>query len=345
MRFYLYLTILFFVAFFYGCEKTIFVEGIEGTIVCEFSNISVTELDNIVIADANEPVLWQGTYSDTTVRINFTEKLDNHGASETMNFVFNKVDDCLQIDYGYEFYNGGIGDISAITKVDVLEFYVTEWVLNEKLAGQIVYRDHHDKLVKSLNFWYEFSISDYKIENTTFNYFSDCFLSKLPIEIDLDNDGEIDYNLTYEEELDFANRPNFTFYTIKLISTDETINQILSPRGVSIPFPVIFEPPFSTENTRSYAANKFKSVDVRNSLDVFYEFDTPFENYNFYLQNNLTYKKEFENNKDDYYAVKLIRDDENFYGWIKIDFNALDCKIEVLDTFLNSTPNKHVYVD
>lgn len=107
---------------------------------------------------------------------------------------------------------------------------------------------------------------------------------------------------------------------------------------------MLFEPPFSTENTRSYAANKFNSLDVKNSLDVFYEFNAPYESYNFFLQNNLTYKKQFENTKDDYYAVNLIRNNQNFYGWIKVDFNALTCEIKVLETYLNSNAEEHIYV-
>ncbi|WP_397447054.1 hypothetical protein [Polaribacter sp. R77954] len=327
------------------CEGQIGEEGIEGTIVCNFSNLEISEADNIVIADNTAPVLWQGYYSDDAVTINFTKKLDNYGLSETLNFVFTKVDNCLQINRGFEFYNGGTGDISAITEVDVLEFYVKDWQINKKLAGQVVYRDHHDKLVKTLNFWLEFTTEDYVVTNTDYKKFSNCFGDKLPIDIDLDNDGVTDYSIRAEEVIDFANRPNFVAYNIKLVSTDEEINEILSPKGVSIPFPVIFEPPFSTENTRSYAANKFNSLDVKNSLDVFYEFSAPYENYNFFLQNNLTYKKEFENTIDDYYAVKLVRNNENYYGWIKIDFNALDCNIAVLDTYLSPNAEEHINIE
>lgn len=339
------LTFILFFIILYSCEQQISKDGIEGTILCDLSNIEVSESDNMVIEDATNPVLWKGSYTDDSVRINYTKKLNNYGAAETLNFVFNKVDNCLQIDRGYEFYDGGVSDISAITQVYVLEVYIKDWEIDKKFTGQIVYRDHHDKLIKNLNFWVEFTTDDYVIEDTNYTYFPDCFTSKLPIDIDLDNDGITDYSILSEEVIDFANRPNFVAHTIKLVSTDETINEILSPRGVSIPFPVIFEPPFSSENTRKYDANRFNSVDVRNALDVFYEFDTPYESYNFFLQNNLTYQKEFSNNKDDYYAIKLIRNNESFYGWIKIDFNALDCKIEVLDTFLNPTPNENISVD
>lgn len=345
MKIYKYTIITLLFVIICSCGTETRTEGIEGTILCDRSNIEVSETDNVVIKNTSNPVLWVGSYTDDTVRINFTKKLNNFGASETLNFVFNKIDDCLQIDRGYEFYNGGISDINAITQVYVREVYIKSWEIDKNFSGQIVYRGHHDKLIKNLNFWIDFTADDYVIEDMNYSYFSDCFASKLPIDIDLDNDGTTDYSILAEEVIDFANRPNFVFHTIKLVSKDETINEILSPRGASIPFPVIFEPPFSTNNTRSYAANKFKSVDVRNALDVFYEFEPPYESYNFFLQNNLTYKKEFDNNKDDYYAVKLVRNNENYYGWIKIDFNALNCEIEVLETFLNPNPNEHISLD
>lgn len=329
----------------YSCSENNNDEGIEGTIFCEFSDLEVSELDNVVISDPTEPVVWEGNYSENSLTISYTKKLNNHGSSETLSFVFNKVGDCLQLDRGYEFYNGGVSDVSALTEVYVLEFYLKDWEMDKKFTGQIVYRDHHDKLIKELNFWIEFSADDYIVENTQYDYFADCFANKLPIDLDLDNDGIIDYSVLYEEVEDNGNRPSFTSYTIKLRSTDETINEILSPRGVSIPFPVIFEPPFSSDNTRSYDANKFNSLDVRNALDVFYEFETPYENYNYFLNNNLTNKKEFENNIDDYYIIKLIRNNESFYGWIKINFNALECEVEVLDTFLNTNPNEHISVN
>ncbi|WP_439130933.1 hypothetical protein [Polaribacter sp.] len=345
MKIYQYICLLLFSLIFSSCEGEVGTEGIEGTVICNFSNLSISEADNIVIANENKPVLWQGNYTDDTVTIHFTKPLDDDGLSETLNFVFIKIDSCLQIDRGYEFYNGGTGDISALTEVKVLEFYLNEWEIDKKLAGRIVYRDHHDKLIKTLNFWIEFTPDDYLVEDTNFTYFSDCFGDKLPIAIDLDNDGTTDYNILAEEVVDFANRPNFVSYNIKLVSTDESINEILSPKGVGIPFPVLFEPPFSTENTRSYAANKFNSEDVKNSLDVFYEFSPPYESYNFFLQNNLTYKKELSNDKDDYYAVRLIRNNKNFYGWIKIEFNALDCKIAVLETYVNPNAEEHINIE
>ncbi|MBU3010011.1 hypothetical protein KO506_01175 [Polaribacter vadi] len=345
MKIYKYLTLILLLSILYSCDTVNTEEGIEGTILCDLSDIGVTASDNVVVLDNSESAIWQGSYSDNSVRINYTKDLNDNNTTETLNFVFNKIDDCLQIDHGYEFYEGSTADISALTQVYVLEVSVQDWEIDEKFSGQITYRDHHDKLIKTLNFWVDFTIDDYIAEETNYTYFSACFADKLPIEIDLDKDGTTDYTLLADEVIDFANTPNFVAYNIKLVSTDEEINEILSPKGVSIPFPVIFEPPFSTEDTRSYAANKFDSADVRNSLDVFYEFDAPYENYNFFLQNNLTYKKEFANDKDDYYALKLIRNDENFYGYIKLDFDAINCEINILETYLSETAEEHISIE
>ncbi|APZ46780.1 hypothetical protein BW723_11015 [Polaribacter reichenbachii] len=345
MKIYNYLAVLFFISILYSCDSPNTEEGIEGTILCDTSEIGISASDNVVFLDNSESVLWQGNYSDSTVNISFTKDLNDNNTTETLNFVFNKIEDCLQIDRGFEFYDGSTADISAITQVYVLEVTIQDWEVDEKFSGQIIYRDHHDKLIKTHNFWVEFTADDYVAENTNNILFADCFADKLPIDLDLDNDGTTDYTILADDVVDFANSPNFVAYKIKLVSTDESINEILSPRGVSIPFPVIFEPPFSTDNTRSYDANKFNSVDIRNSLDVFYEFSAPYESYNFFLQNNLTYKKEFANNLDDYYAVRLIRNDENFYGWIKIEFDALNCEIAILDTYLSPNAEEHITIE
>lgn len=330
---------------FFSCTNKTALEEIGKEIICSSSNFTIEASDNIVIPDANNPVVWNGSYSDTTVKISFTQNLGVDNETETFNFIFNKIEGCLQINRGYEYYYGSYAGVSALTEVDILELQITEWEVDTKLTGKIAYLDHHDKEIYNRNFWVEFTEDNYILESTEFNYFSECFLNKLPINIDLDNDNNIDYQIIAEEIRNTGNTPAFTEYTIKLISVDENINEILSPKNVNIPFPVIFEVPFSSENTRKYDANRFNSADVKNALDVFYEFDTPYENYNFFLNNNLTYQKEFANSIDDYYLVRLIRNGNYFYGWIKINFKALDCEIDILNTFLNPNPNENVSVD
>ena len=330
---------------FYSCEQRILINETKDIIVCSSPNFVVSENDNIVIPDATTPVLWKGNYTNNSVQIGFTLGLGVDNETETFNFIFDKVDDCLKINRGYEYYYGSFVGVSALTEVDILELQVNEWIVDKKLTGNIVYRDHHDKKVYNRNFWVEFTEEDYKTETTDFNFFPECFSSKLPIFIDIDKDGITDYKIIAEQQTNSGNKPSFTAYTIKLIAVDETINQILSPTGIKPPFPVIFEPPFTSNNTRKYDANRFNSVDVKNALDVFYEFEAPYENYNFFLNNNLTYKKQFLNNIDDYYLIRLIRNDNYFYGWIKIDFNALNCNLDIVDTFLNTNANQHVKVD
>jgi len=323
----------------YSCEEANLFGGIEGTIVCETSEIEVSASDNIVIANSVETVLWKGSYTDTSLKINFTKKAGTDGETETFTFVFTKKGDCLQVNRGYKYYYGSYTDVSAVTQMYILEFKIKEWDVDKKITGELVYRDHHDKQVYTLKFWIEFNEDDYEVEDSNYNYFSDCLLNKLPINIDVDKDGIIDYNIIYEEKRDVGNRPQFNSYTIKLISTDVEKNKILALDPGPYPYPIVFEAPFSTENTNVYLTG------VKNTLDVFYEFDAPYQKYNYFLNNNLTYKNILKNNKEDYFLVKMYFGDKKFYGWVKFKFNVLDCEIAVLETYLNPIETKHISVE
>jgi hypothetical protein len=323
----------------YSCEEANLFGGIEGTIVCEASEIEISASDNIVIANSVETVLWKGSYTDTSLKINFTKKAGTDGETETFTFVFTKKGDCLQVNRGYKYYYGSYTDVSAVTQMYILEFKIKEWDVDKKITGELVYRDHHDKQVYTLKFWIEFNEDDYEVEDSNYNYFSDCLLNKLPINIDVDKDGIIDYNIIYEEKRDVGNRPQFNSYTIKLISTDVEKNKILALDPGPYPYPIVFEAPFSTEDTNVYLTG------VKNTLDVFYEFDAPYQKYNYFLNNNLTYKNILKNNKEDYFLVKMYFGDKKFYGWVKFKFNVLDCEIAVLETYLNPIETKHISIE
>ena len=318
---------------------------IENIVVCSGYEINVSALDNIVIPNNSNPILWEGKYNKTSVTISFTQNVDNDGETETYNFVFDKIGNCLKLNRGYEYYQGSHAGISALTKLEVLEFYIKDWEIDKKITGQIIYRDHHNKQIYKRKYWIELTENDFEEEETNYTYFPECFSNKLPTDIDLNSDGIVDYKIIAEENRDEGNIPAFTSYAIKLISTNETINEILSPKNAKIPYPVLFEPPFSSQNTKNHNVNNLNAKDIKSALDIFYEFDTPYESYNFFLNNSLTYKNSFTNNLEDYYLVKLIRNNQSFYGWIKIDFNALNCQIDVLDTFLNSNANEHVAIN
>ena len=311
----------------------------DGTVICTNTKESITKEDNIVIPHATDPVLWKGTYSETSIKISFTKDIGNDGESEKYAFIFNKTDYCPKIIRAYKFYNGNKVDVSAISEIDILSFNIKDWINDLKFSGIVTYKEPHNNHFVSRKFWIEFTEENKEIENTNYLFFSDCFGNKLPIKIDINKDGIIDYKMISEETRDIGNNPQFNFYTVKLISTNENKNQILSPISNITPHTVIYEAPFTSENKIQYMN------DVRNALDVFYEFDAPYQNYNYFLNNNLTNKGILENNKNDYYIISMDFNNKRFYGWIKIHFNSSNCQIEILDTFLNTIPNQHITIN
>ena len=111
-----------------SCEEELNIgTRIEGKVVCKTSEVDVSKADNIVITDNVAPVLWKGSYTDTSVKINYTKKAGTDGETETFTFVFNKKEDCLQIDYGYQYYYGSFTDISAVTKIQIFDLKLNEW--------------------------------------------------------------------------------------------------------------------------------------------------------------------------------------------------------------------------
>jgi hypothetical protein len=313
-------------------------EEIETTINCSNTDISITAEDNIVVNHATNPVRWEGTYTDTTVKIHYTIPAGVNEETETFVFVFNKIDSCLKIERGFKFYNGGEDDISALTEMNVTEFYTKEWETNKKFTGNVVYTDPHDKQVYSKKFWLEFTENNKEIVQTEFKTFESCFGNTFPLDIDMNNDGIVDYQLGFEETRDIGNTPKYNRYTIKLISTNEAENQILSPRKTQGPYSVLFQAPFTSENTRQYFN------EVKSSLDVFYEFDEPYSSYNYFLSNNLTYKSFFENDRDDYYIIKMGLNNQDYYGWIKFNFDSTTCTAEILDTFLSTQADTDISI-
>ncbi|TXD52986.1 MULTISPECIES: hypothetical protein [unclassified Polaribacter] len=304
---------------------------------CTNTDVRITKEDAIVIQHATKPVIWEGTYNETTVKISFTKPIGSE--SETFTFIFDKVDSCLKIKRAFKFYDGNQVDVSAITEINVLEFYTKEWEVDEKFTGYVIYKDPHDKRVYSRKFWVTFTEENLEIENTNYLLFDTCFGAQLPINLDINSDGIIDFKIIPETVRDIGNTPKFKQYTIKLISTNEDENEILSPRKNQGPYSVLFEPPFTSKNTRQYFN------DVKNALDVFYEFDAPYQNFNYFLNNNLTYKDYLENEKDDYYIIKMGLDNKEYYGWIHFTFSVANCTAEVLDTYLNTIADEPISVD
>ncbi|KOY53036.1 hypothetical protein [Polaribacter dokdonensis] len=313
--------------------------GTTEIIECVTTDISVSEADNVVTPHATNPVVWEGTFNDDTVTISFTTPVGSDGETETKAFIFNKKDDCLTKNRAYEYYNGESVDVSAVTEMDISEFYIKEWVVDEKLTGFVVYTDPHDKITYSKKFYVEFTADDFQVEFTNFLLFEDCMLDKLPAEIDMNSDGIVDFKLTYDEVNDVGNRPRYNQYTIKLTSTFEDQNKILSPVKNQEPYFIVHEPPFTSENKTQYING------VKDALDVFYEYDAPYQNFNYFLNNNLTYSSTLKNNKDDYFIISMTLNNEVYYGWIKFSVNTQNCEASIIDTFLSSIANEHVSVN
>ncbi|MFC4268984.1 hypothetical protein [Polaribacter marinivivus] len=306
-------------------------------IKCEKSDISVTKEDNIIFNDPTDPVLWEGSFTNDQVKLSYTVVVGQYNESETYNFIFNKVNECLKIDRAYKYYDGKLVDVSAVTEMQVSEFYIKDWEINSLFSGLLVYVDPHDKNTYSRKFWID-SFKDASNLVEIPKYFDDCFKDKFPIEIDVDKDGIIDFNLTYEENNDIGNTPKFDSYTIQLIPASNK-NKILSPKKNSSPYTIIFEPPFSSENTRQYFGG------VKNTLDIFYEFESPYENYNYFLSNNLTYKNILQNDLPDYFVISKDIGGIEYFGWIKFILDTSTCQAEVLFAYLETNPNTHVKVN
>lgn len=337
------LTFLFIICFCISCSTSNTSEIIDNNstngLACFTTDISISKADNVVIADAINPITWKGSYNDDSVTISFTRHVSADGETETKAFIFNKTTDCLTKNRAYKFYNGENVDVSAVTAMDLSELYIKEWVNNKKLSGLLVYTDPHNKITYSRKFYVEFTLDDFQAEFTNFTIFEACIGANLPIEIDMNSDGITDFKLTYDQEDDIGNTPKFKKYTIELETTSIYKNKILSPIKNQEPYLIVHEPPFSSENKIHYPSG------VKNALDIFYEYEAPYQNFNYFLDNTLTYGSTLNNNKEDYFIISMALNNLTYYGWIRFNLKTSNCNVEVLDTYLNANANEHVSVN
>ena len=99
------------------------------------------------------------------------------------------------------------------------------------------------------------------------------------------------------------------------------------------------EAPFTSENKTQYING------VKDALDIFYEYEAPYQNFNYFLDNTLTYSSTLKNNEDDYFIISMSLNNETYYGWIKFTVNTQNCEAAILDTFLSTTADEHVSVN
>ncbi|MAD98060.1 MAG: hypothetical protein CMB99_12105 [Flavobacteriaceae bacterium] len=303
------------------------------TTSCPVSDITIFPGDSIAVNSLTNPIYWEGTFTDTTVEVHFTEVVDSNGETETLFFVFEK-NECLEIDRVFKYYDGKNFDTTNITEAEVLDFGIQDWTEDELISGFVTYIDPHDKRTYSRKFRTRLFA---KLPTTPLS-FNDCIGQKLPIEIDLNSDGVADFSFDVETIEDVGNKPTYNEYKVVLKSNSNN-NEILSPIRNSEPYFVVFEPPFSSQNTQQYFGG------VKKALDIFYEFEAPYEEYNLFLNNNLTYSEILNNNLPDYYLVSMVINGELYYGYIGFRFSSTDCRLNVLDKYLHNVPFEHIQVN
>ena len=333
-------TLLLFNLILFSCsnqQKMDEIEEIPEIVKCDIENLQITENDSIAISNTSNPSIWKGLYNATSVRINFTKKVGDDGETEKFTTVFLKNNNCLKVERAYKFYDGKEVDISAVTQVTILDFSLQNYTIDELFSGIITYIDPHDKETYTRKFWIE--LQPEISEPSNILIFKNCFGNKIPIEIDINNDKITDFQLIAEEIKDIGNNPKFSYFTIKLISTNTAITKILSPKRSNSPYFVIFEPPFSSENTEQYFGG------VKNELDVFYQFEPPYENYNYFLSNKLTYREILTNNKKDYFVISLFLGGKQHFGWIQFELDSANCAVKIVETYLNPVPDEHIFVN
>lgn len=298
--------------------------------------LSITEDNMIAIEDETNPIYWEGNYSDSSVRLSFSIPVGTDGESETFYFLFQKTENCIAIDRGYKYYDGGVADISAITAMEIKQLFIQEWREDEFLAAEIIYTDPHDKLTYAKKAWVNLETTEDNSNSVLL--FESCLGNQFPVDVDIDNDGNTDFIFDVERIDDIGNNPKFSSYAIILKSANLDENQILSPINTREPYSVLFEPPFDSRNTRQYFNG------VKSELDIFYEFEAPYDEYNFFVSNQLTYYENLNNAIDDYYLIKKVIDNQEYYGWIQFRLKVDQCDFELLDTYLSDTPNEAIFV-
>ena len=90
--------------------------------------------------------------SEDEIKLDFIGKTNEDKVSCVGKMIFNKVNECLKIDRAYKYYDGKLVDVSAVTEMQVSEFYIKDWEINSLFSGLLVYVDPHDKNTYSRKF-------------------------------------------------------------------------------------------------------------------------------------------------------------------------------------------------
>lgn len=325
---------------------------------CTIPNLGVTNQDTAVVTNGRVSP-WKVRYTETEIELYRTTIPQLHGEHDTIGYVFRKVTNlrglntCLEFSYGYRHGTGAYGNIDigktvSITKAPVYSYQIQQWVENERLVGQLVVPTNLFGGITTLKFWVEYDEDDYyEYENNTPSA-SECIDPFVPIHIDINNDGVNDFSFK-NEVLDYSSANIFNLSrkinSFKVIPLNN--NSILYK--VPLDFSnLVFEPPFSTQNASETQMPHF----TNNTLAILEEFEPPYDRFDYWHFHNVSihyYHPDhpqygFANDIDDYILVKLEKDGQYYYGWIKLLVKNHECVFEVLETYINPVANQHVSV-
>jgi hypothetical protein len=277
-------------------------------------------------------MIWKGKYSENSVEVNFSVK-GWEGETDLVGFVFSKKNNCIELDYAYYAFFGGCCDGSSrsllsVKYINIDSFTIQEYIEDEKLVGQITFLNPNTQNLVTIKFSYIFTPDDYFDSNTTDITFNDCIGTNFPINIDLNSDNVYDFSITLD---DTDLLPDGTTHTIQINSLNE--NTILS---TLTRYRIILEPPFSSSDSpgSSYINNY--------NLGIFREYTPPLQSFNFWFPNSFW---RYKNNIDGYIVIKFEEGGLFYYGWIKIKIDYEDCIFEIVETYINPTPNEHISVN
>ena len=316
------------------------------------STLGINSSDStyVYFQDLDWKTNWYGWYSEELVEIHANFSNDGHHPNrQDVGYVFKKTNNCLEFDYAYRTNITWRYSRSAHT-VNIEEVIIQDWEEDRLFSGKIIeINNHGDRLVR--NFWVEFDTDDVYDFTYNANTTANCIDNTTPKEIDLNSDGITDISLEKIEN-------PLTNYDVNLKSTNSI--KLITHNNNSIlwgDYGLFSEAPFTTNNRNEHIPGN----DTEDILSILFEYYPPYDRFNLWYAYGPGFRYNIQtvpwghpsnadfniinNNVDDYLMVKIEKDGEYYYGWIKMKIDFDNCQFEVLETYLNPNPNEHVSVN
>ena len=302
---------LFTLIIFLGCLEN----SVEEIIPCETHDLGVSSESNVVYYHPNPLFgVWLGEYSDEYVVIKFTNEHGFHGDRTTFTFKFKKINGCLEFIDAYRLFRSYY-DPTFVSHLDVSDVKIQEWIVDSHLSGEITFENQGQPVTQK--FWVEFTPDAIYEEPIYTQSFEGCIGTELPMKIDLNNDNVDDFSIDFSVYESDSTIP-FKVFDVSFQSFDQ--NNIILARSTS----------FATSsllfNSGSSSDSGQASQPHDRSLFYYIDFARGYKQYNSwvsgpYLHTDFTL--------DRYIIVKMNLNGQDYYGRIKIYFDALSCTLYI----------------